>query len=201
MRDMLGTKKLIEWKFRNEEVEFLKDNTWQFTEKVDWTNIRIYWDGHRVSFAGRTDNAQLPWDLYKFLYDTFWGERNEELFEQKYGETPVMLFGEWYGEGIQSWWDYRKWKGFILFDVLINNMWLKREDVEWIATMWWIPVVPIVFEWTIAEAVSYVKAQPKSMISINDKLSEWLVWRPKCEIKDRRGNRIIVKVKVCDFNE
>ena len=47
------TKKLINGKFRDETIEFLKDNTWVFTEKVDGTNIRVYWDGHRVQFAGR----------------------------------------------------------------------------------------------------------------------------------------------------
>ena len=38
------TKKLIIGKFRNPTIEFLKDNVWQFTEKVDGTNIRVYWD-------------------------------------------------------------------------------------------------------------------------------------------------------------
>lgn len=32
------TKKLILNKFRDSTVEFLKDNIWQFTEKVDGTN-------------------------------------------------------------------------------------------------------------------------------------------------------------------
>lgn len=27
------------------EFDYLKDNTWIFTEKVDGTNIRIMWDG------------------------------------------------------------------------------------------------------------------------------------------------------------
>lgn len=45
------TKKLIEGKFRNETVGFLKDNMWDFTEKIDGTNIRILWDGHKVTFA------------------------------------------------------------------------------------------------------------------------------------------------------
>lgn len=36
--------------YRNPDVEFLKDLTWQFTEKVDGTNIRVHWDGHRVEY-------------------------------------------------------------------------------------------------------------------------------------------------------
>lgn len=71
------TKRLIEGKFRNPAVEFLKDNIWQFTEKVDGTNIRVHWDGHKVEFAGRTDKAQIPSHLM---------ERLEELFDGEVGE-------------------------------------------------------------------------------------------------------------------
>ena len=48
-RDMGGSKKLIEEKFRNETVEFLKYNQWICTEKIDGTNIGIVWDGHKVA--------------------------------------------------------------------------------------------------------------------------------------------------------
>lgn len=88
------TKKLIEGKFRNETVEFLKDNIWEFTEKIDGTNIRIYWDGHKVSFYGRTEKAQIPQLLVNRLIELFGGETNEQLFEQKFGDQEVMLIGE-----------------------------------------------------------------------------------------------------------
>ena len=64
-----GTKKLIEGKFRNETIEYLKDNVWQFTEKIDGTNISIVWDGHTISFHGRTERAQIPPHLLKKLYE------------------------------------------------------------------------------------------------------------------------------------
>ena len=54
-RDMEGTKKLVEGDFRNETVEFLKDNEWVFTEKIDGSNIGIVWDGHQVSYQGSTE--------------------------------------------------------------------------------------------------------------------------------------------------
>lgn len=92
-RDMEGTKKLIEGKFRNETVEFLKDNTWVCTEKIDGTNIGIVWDGHSVSYQGRTERAQIPAHLMNKLIEMFGGNDNEELFEQKFGENKVILFG------------------------------------------------------------------------------------------------------------
>ena len=96
------TKKLVEGKFRNETVELLKDIDWEFTEKIDGTNIRIYWDGHKVSYYGRTDKAQIPSQLMNRLIELFGGDISEEMFEQKFGDMPVMLIGEGYGAKIQK---------------------------------------------------------------------------------------------------
>ena len=101
-RDMEGTKKLLEGEFRNPAVEFLKDNIWQFTEKVDGTNIRVYWDGHKVQFGGRTERAQIPANLVNYLNNTFGTSEAEQIFEEKFGETEVILFGEGYGPKIHS---------------------------------------------------------------------------------------------------
>lgn len=46
-----GNKYLQLGKFRNPTVEFLKDLPWQFTEKLDGTNTRVYWDGPRFPTA------------------------------------------------------------------------------------------------------------------------------------------------------
>ena len=197
-RDMEGSKKLIEGKFRNETVEFLKDATWQFTEKIDGTNIRVYWDGHTISFAGRTDRAQIPNHLLNQLNEIFSNVVTEELFEQMFGEKEVILFGEGYGTKIQKVGSlYRPDVSFILFDVMVGGLYLARANVEAIAKSFGIDVVPILFEGTIQEAVNMVKNKPSS--TIGNAPMEGLVGRPKVEVLDRLGNRLIVKVKVCDF--
>lgn len=198
-RDMNGSKKLIEGKFRNPAVEFLANNEWEWTEKIDGTNIRIHWDGHKVSYGGRTDRASIPAHLMNKLVELFGSNEAEELFEQKFGETEVTLYGEGYGAKIQNGGNYRPDVSFILFDVLIGNMWLERESVEEIATAFGIEVVPIIFRGDIDKAVDFVKSHPKSTIGSAD--MEGLVGRPMCEMRDRRGNRLIVKVKYCDFAE
>lgn len=193
------TKKLIESKFRNPTIEYLKDNLWQFTEKIDGTNIRVLWDGHKVTFAGRTDKAQIPAELTNRLFELFGGETNEQLFEQKFRETEVMLCGEGYGPKIQNGGLYRENQDFILFDVMIAGNWQPRESVEDIARYFNIDTVPTVLVGTIQEAVDYVKSKPKSKIGIAD--SEGVVGRPVIELQDRTGKRVIVKVKVRDFKE
>lgn len=77
-----GDKCLQLGKFRNPTVEFLKDLPWQFTEKLDGTNTRVCWDGHKVSYGGRTDRAQMPAPLMNYLVSVFGTQEVEELFEQ-----------------------------------------------------------------------------------------------------------------------
>lgn len=196
-RDIEGSKKLIEGKFRNEAVEYLKNCEWVFTEKIDGTNIRVYWDGHKVTFGGRTDRSQIPAPLVNYLNSAFGGVENEELFEQTFGEKEVILFGEGYGKGIQKGGLYRSDVSFILFDVMVGDMWLKRESVEDIAQTFSIEVVPIVGVGTIAQAVEFVKSRPMSTIGTAP--MEGVVARPRVEINDRTGRRMIVKIKAVDF--
>lgn len=163
-------------------------------------NIRVNWDGHKVTLGGRTDKAQIPVDLVNFLTEKFCTNEAEELFEQKFGETEVTLYGEGYGRKIQGVGSLYIPDGvsFIMFDVMIGGVWLKREDVEYIATCFGVDVVPIVGEGTIAEAVEYVKTHEKSVISEKAPM-EGIVCRPKVELLDRMGRRVIVKIKRRDF--
>ena len=196
-RDVDGTKKLIEGKFRNETVEYLANNEWEFTEKIDGTNIRIHWDGHKITFGGRTDRASIPAHLVNKLADLFSNNATEQLFEQKFGETEVILFGEGYGYKIQNGGDYRSDVGFILFDVLIAGNYQSRESVEDIAKVFNLEVVPIVLRGTIQEAVDFIKTNPNS--TIGKAKMEGVVGRPKVELQDRCGRRLIVKIKCRDF--
>lgn len=192
-----GDKRLIWGDYRNETVEYLADNIWQFTEKIDGTNIRIHWDGHNVEIGGRTDRAQVPKHLMDYLSATFLTPEVEELFEQTYGEKDVILFGEGYGAKIQNGGEYRSDVSFILFDVLIGDNWQSREWVEATAKMFSIDVVPIVLEGTIGDGIDYVMQHNNS--TIGKAVMEGVVGRPKVEMKDRLGNRIIVKIKWKDF--
>lgn len=196
-RDVYGTKRLIVDSWRNEAVEYLKDSRWQFTEKFDGTNIRVIWDGHSISFAGRTDKAIIPQHPLEYLNKTFSTQEVEQLFEQVYGDKQVILFGEGYGYKIQNGGNYRNDVSFILFDVMIGENYQERQWVEETAVMLGIDVVPIVLEGTIEEAIEFVKKHPKS--TVGTAFMEGVVGRPAVELRDRTGKRIIVKIKYSDF--
>lgn len=199
-RNTEGTKKLIEGQYRNPTVMMCRNLIWDWTEKIDGTNIRIYWDGHKVSFGGRTESAQIPAPLVNRLNELFGGETNAQLFEQKFGETEVMLFGEGYGAKIQKGGGLYKPDGvdFILFDVMVGDLYIRRDGVEDIARCFGIQAVPIVLRGDIDDAVAFVKSKPMS--TIGKAPMEGVVGRLPEELFDRRGNRLIVKVKVRDFD-
>lgn len=198
-RDMNGSKKLIEGKFRDETVKFLKDNEWICTEKIDGTNIGIVWDGHKVTYQGRTERAAIPAHLMNKLIEMFGGDTNEQIFEQKFGEMNVVFFGEGYGVKIQNGGAYRPDVSFILFDVYLpeHNLWLNRDNIEDIAKAFNIDVVPILLRGTIQEAVDFVKTKPKSTIGTAE--MEGLVCKPAVDMLNRNGKRVMVKIKVNDF--
>jgi len=196
-RDIV-TNKLIEGKFREPLVEYIKDLRWIGTEKVDGTNIRIHWNGKDVTFGGRTDNAQLPSNLVTWLNNKFQTITTRNLFVTKFGEKQVTLYGEGYGAGIQKGGTYSKEQKFVLFDVTIDNLYLERGNVIGIAELFEIEVVPILCEGNLDELVKYVKSKPKS--NWGDFEIEGIVARPIIEMKNRFDERIIIKIKVRDFN-
>lgn len=200
-RDMDGTKELMPGVWRDPTVEFLKDLQWQWTCKVDGTNIVVYWDGHKVHLGGRTDRAQIPAHLVERLSDIFLTNEAEEMFEQLFGEREVHLFGEGYGNKIQAAGRHYIPDGvdFILFDLLVGENYQPRQSVEACAKAFGIKAVPVVGEGTLEEAVEYIRTNPDSALG-NLKM-EGVVCRPKVELRDRCGNRMIVKIKWKDFKE
>lgn len=194
-----NTKRLLRGVYRSETVDFLKDCEWEFTEKIDGTNIRVHWDGHRVDFAGRTDKATIPPKLLDYLESKFGGEVNEQIFEEHFGGKEVTLYGEGYGAKIQNGGDYRPDNSFILFDTTIDGIFLRRGSLEKIARYFGIDIVPIVLTGTIKDAERFVMSRPASTIGAAK--MEGVVGRPKVELLTRTGGRVIVKVKVRDMME
>lgn len=171
-------------KYRNivgmtDTYEALKNITWQGTEKVDGTNIRVYWDGHRISLAGRTEKAMIPSDLENYLSSLFLTQEMEYVFEQMFGEKEVILFGEGYGPKIQNGGDYSPSASFILFDILIGNSYLSRDNVNQIADRLGLKAVPIVFEGNLNEAIKFVAEHHMSTLGNGKHEMEGLVLEPK----------------------
>lgn len=191
------THKFIEGKFTCSEFEYLKDNQWEFTEKVDGTNCRVDWnhETQEIRFAGRTANAQMPVFLMERLLKLF----PVEKFISLYSDIPMTLYGEGYGAKIQKGGGNYKADGvdFVLFDVLIDGWWLERKNIKDIAEKLEIEVVPLVDEGPLCDAIGMVTSMIGSRWG--DFPAEGLVLKPLVGLKNRKGNRIITKIKTRDF--
>ena len=194
-RDMEGDRYLIEGEWATPEFAYLANNMWEFTEKVDGTNIRIMWDGEKVRFGGRTDKASIPAKLNEVLIDTF---RNDVL-EAEFGTGgSVVLYGEGCGAGIQKGGgNYYQDQQFVLFDVRVGPWWLKREDVDEVAAIFGVQSVPVIGKGTLEYGINVVKGGLKS--AWGDFLAEGVVPRTDVGLMSRSGERIITKIKHRDF--
>ena len=210
-----GYKTVIEGEFATPEFGLLRDAQWEFTEKVDGCNVRVMrtaneifvgsgnWE-HGLEFRGRTDKAQTPQFLLDCLGEKFSLEGFADTFDD---DSSVCLYGEGYGaQTVKGGGKYiADGVDFILFDVWVGDwsgrgLWLQRKDVEDIAKKLMIDVVPFVWSGTLLGAVEIARKGFLSRVADNKETpAEGLVLRPAVELRDRRGQRIIAKIKHSDF--
>ena len=211
------------------ELEWLRNCKFDATEKIDGTNIRIEViptitdDGSLITFEvaykGKTDNADMPKHLDAFLKETYPEDKvlaslgllkviTQEVMDEKkwtsFETIPMYtIYGEGYGVKIQSGGNYiRNGVGFIVFDVKVGDCYLLREAMESIAEKLGAPVVPYMGQFTIDEAIDFVRKGFKSTIAENpDYDAEGLVLKTPMGLRTRRGERIIFKIKTCDFRK
>ncbi len=202
----MNTGEFITGEWACTEFEYLANNNWIWTEKVDGTNIRVIWvpDGFDTSatdlhwgvqFKGKTDKADIPKHLLAKLTEIF----TPDKFVSAFAKTPpICLYGEGFGAKINSGENYIKdGVDFVLFDCRINNWWLRRNDVEGISEALGIQCVPTIGGGSLFEAISLVRSGFTSRWG--NFIAEGLVIRPPLELRNRSGQRIITKIKHKDF--
>lgn len=183
--------------------EFGSVRRWHLTEKVDGTNVRVFWDPNTniVRIAGRTANSQMPITLYEHLGRTFLPHHFADAQLPK-----LILFGEGYGEKIQNGGGYRSGVSFRLFDVRIGDLWLEQDSLGDIASLLGIECVP---------QLGMIEALPKSAWDLKIAFGampltanldggsgiqpEGIVARTYPLMLTRRGERIMWKLKFRDF--
>lgn len=176
------------------EFKYLACADWMFTEKVDGMNIRVIFEpGKAYRVLGRTDNADIPKQLLHWI-DNHFNPQAEKIHAAF--PNGIVFYGEGYGPKIQKGHVYGDEQRFVLFDIKIQTWWLERITIETIAKDFNIPIVPIVGYGTLFDMIAYVKQRPIS--SWGNFISEGVVAKPTCELQDKKGNRIITKLKVKD---
>lgn len=194
---------LLEGQYAIPEFEYLADNHWIWTEKIDGTNIRVIWEGSKpvagdgFLFNGKSEKSQIPPYLLESLKEIFIPRKID--FESVFENTDVCLYGEGCGAKIQKGGGKYKSEGqtFVLFDIKIGHWWLKREDVEGIAHNLGLQIAPIIGGGPLVDMVEKIKHGFRS--DWGEFTAEGIVARPAVELIDRSGRRIITKLKYKDF--
>lgn len=189
----------VEGLWSNPEFFYLAGNEWLGFEKVDGMNIRVYLNEGNLIYKGRTDKARLPTELLDRLNELFLPnlDRIKERFP-----SGTCFYGEGYGGKIQNGGKYKAKSDFVLFDIRIGNLWVKRIDLEGISNSLKLDLVPLIIRNDLFSMISEVRTGFLSSWSNgkNEFLAEGLICIPSCPLKSRFGNRIITKIKHKDFN-
>jgi hypothetical protein len=197
-RDEKG--KIIEGDFSKKEFKAIK--IWHVAEKVDGTNVRIFFNKLEfespIEIRGRNNNSDMPAPLYNYLERYFTSELMYNVFDT---DKEIVLCGEGYGPGIQKGGGlYRDSPGFILFDVKIGNWWLEWDKVQEIAKQLGIDHVPAIGLLDLESIIALVKSKRSSYIAKNkDKIMEGIVATSIPLLLFRNGNPLKFKLKVRDF--
>ncbi len=116
-------------------------------------------------------------------------------------ESPIYIYGEYYGAGIQVSTRYRDDNDFVVFDICQQGWWLPKDMRDDICHKLGLNQVPYLGIMSIEESEKIVRNGFKSRIAKDPTLlEEGIVWRPIVPIKNSRGNRIICKIKHCDYH-
>lgn len=182
--------------FRNPVYGYLQNDLWYGLEKIDGTNIRIFWDGHKVTIHGRTSRSNMPKPLREKLTEMFLGDANEEIFEQVFGDSRAMLVGEGIGPKIGP---GAKKEDFILFDVCVDGFWLSLENMYDVATKMGLKSAKILAQGKLQDLVEFVQSGTQCQYS--GKILEGLIARPLIELYNKEGERIACKIRYVDVKE
>ena len=195
---------------------------WLLTEKVDGTNMSVRvseapWDFRStgIQVRGRTANAELK--MFQGAIDSV--NIGSEVLEHDGWETDTLhgamrlvmrqhdltqleIFGEAYGQGIQSGGWYAPAQQFIVYDIRVNGkLWLSWQQVCDTAQALNLRTVPVVFpSATISTAEQIVRMGFKSMLTEDTRCCEGVVARPATgELTMNNGERVVWKLKHSDY--
>ena len=130
----------------------------------------------------------------------------EGQYEVCLEEAPIYIYGEYFGCGIQKCGGryIKNANDFVVFDIKQQGWWIPKELRDNICEQLALKTVPFIGIMTLAEIENMVRAGFTTKFDGAEDptlIEEGIVARPTMPLLDSRGNRIIVKVKYCDYIE
>jgi hypothetical protein len=183
--------------------EFAHIVSWWVTEKVDGTNVRLWFDKDENSeYRGRTDNAHFSPVQHEFMNNLRDSIKEDAVsLIHRFGLDELLIFGELYGPKILSGGNYSDSLEFRAFDMMVNDkVWLRPDAVEENAADLGLTMVPNLGMMTTAQIFFMVAGGFKSTFAKNkDFDAEGVIAQPAVNLYDQRGERVKFKLKHNDL--
>lgn len=208
-----GSYFVVAGKLRMPEFGIIKE--WSLTEKIHGTNTRVtLFDDGIVEYGGKTDDADVPLELLKYLMETFPPEKLKAALwlPNKIRPKAATIYGEGYGpkivpgSGI-----YRKDISFRLFDCLIEGIdgswWLEKKNIEDVARKLGIKIAPVIgnIDYLPTTAQQLYSLLRESIVAREENgtgvVPEGIVARSEPLLFNKKGDRVMWKLKMKDFRE
>lgn len=199
--------RIIVGDFARDEFQELAHASFVWTEKLDGTNTRFYWNGSSVTIGGRTDNAnwnpRVLAELEKIA--------NPYAFESVFGLKHVVLYGEAFGAGIQKGGGYSENVLFRPFDLRVgteegityNSPFTGRHKVKGIADALGVEPVEVLGVYSLKDAWYGMERGDFRSTYPGHEL-EGIVGRPETPFYVANGESltpVLVKMKYRDLTE
>ena len=194
-------KEIMRW--LNEYPE-LANETFVLEEKIDGANIQLYCEpggkvqiGKRSSFITPDEPFYQLWEILKHSsYDHIMAWVREQA---DYYNSPVRLYGELYGPGVQKRINYdMEEQSLIFFDMVVGEHFFPPVNLHQMYDH--VPLVPIHHVIKGLDNALAVSAEVQSKLS--DDQAEGFVIKPYDKVYNNNlGSRFLLKSKSDKFNE
>jgi hypothetical protein len=130
----------------------------------------------------------------------------EGQYEVCLEEVPIYIYGEYFGTGIQKCGSryIQNGNGFRVFDIKQQGWWLPKENRDAMCKGLGLEQVPFLGVMTLRDIEDMVRSGFTTKFegaADPTMIEEGIVARPTIPLCNGSGNRIIVKVKYCDYIE
>lgn len=130
----------------------------------------------------------------------------EGQYEVCLEEVPIYIYGEYFGTGVQKGGGRYIQNGndFLVFDIKQQGWWLPKENRDAICKSLGLEQVPFLGHMTLEDIEKMVRggfATKFDRAADPTLIEEGIVARPVIPLCSSNGNRVIVKVKYCDYVE
>ena len=142
--------------------------------------------------------CELTYTKTEASASTFYGVALEEV--------PIYIYGEYFGTGVQKGGGRYIQNGndFLVFDIKQQGWWLPKENRDAICKALGLEQVPFLGHMTLEDIEKMVRdgfATKFDRAADPTLIEEGIVARPVIPLCSSNGNRVIVKVKYCDYVE